>query len=348
LSARRYEPGGVVAAITPYNFPLQTNVWKVVSALLTGCTVVLRPSPLTPLSGLVFGLAADEAGLPPGVLNVVVEAGAQGAEMLTSDPRVDCVSFTGSTAVGRKIAAQAAPTLKRLVLELGGKSVQLYLEDALDRAVVGACTVFGGLAGQGCSLQTRMLVPEAHLDGVVEQVAVAAAVLPVGDTHDPATVVGPVISAPHRDRIERMLAEGVAAGGRIETGGGRPAHLDRGYFVEPTVMVVHDNANPVAQQEVFGPVVTVQGYRDLDHAIAIANDSQFGLSGGIYTHDLRVGRSLAERIRTGTVQVNRSVAAGAFVPFGGYKQSGIGRERGIAGFREFQEQKHVVLAAPPS
>jgi acyl-CoA reductase-like NAD-dependent aldehyde dehydrogenase len=347
LSGRRYEPCGVVSVITPYNFPLSTTIWKVISALATGCTVVLRPSPLTPVSGLVFGFAAHEAGLPPGVLNVVAEADAAGAELLTSDPRVDGVSFTGSTAVGRLIAAQAAPTLKRLTLELGGKSVQLYLPDAIDQVVMGACVVFGGHAGQGCSLQTRVLVPDDALDDVVARVSGAAATLPVGDTHDPTTVVGPVISASHRDRIEALVARGVEAGGRITAGGGRPAHLDRGYFLEPTVMVVEDNANPVVQNEVFGPVITVQGFRDVDHAVALANDSEYGLSGGVYTGDLRLGRSIAERIRSGTVQVNRSVAAGAYVPFGGYKQSGIGREKGVAGFRGYQEQKHIALTAPP-
>jgi acyl-CoA reductase-like NAD-dependent aldehyde dehydrogenase len=342
-SIRRYEAAGVVAAITPYNFPLQTNVWKVVSALVAGCSVVLRPSPLTPLAALVFGTVAQEAGLPDGVLNVVVEEGSAGAELLTTDPRVDMVSFTGSTAVGRRIAAQAAPTLKRLCLELGGKSVQLYLPDAVDRAVGGACMVMYSHAGQGCVLQGRMLVPQESLDEVVEKVAAAASALPVGDPRDPATLVGPLITAAQRDRVQALVDEGVAAGGRVVTGGGRPPGLDKGHFFEPTVMVVDDNSNPVAQREVFGPVLTVQGYRDLDHAVEIANDTEYGLSGGVYTDDLRAGLDLAGRIRSGTVQVNRP-AANSFTPAGGVKQSGYGRERGVAGLREFQEIKHVVLA----
>jgi acyl-CoA reductase-like NAD-dependent aldehyde dehydrogenase len=343
LSIRRYEPCGVVAAITPYNFPLQTGVWKVFSALTTGCTMVLRPSPLCPLTALALGEAAAEADLPPGVLNVVVESGSSGAEMLTSDPRVDCVSFTGSTSVGRRIASQAAPTVKRLLLELGGKSVQLYLPDALARVEAGAVAVFGSLSGQGCSLQTRMLVPEHSLGEVIERVAAAAKSLAVGDPRDPSTVVGPVISATQRQRVEQLIGAGAAAGGRVVAGGGRPRHLGKGYYVEPTVVVVDDNSNPLAQEEVFGPVITVQGYRDLDHAVEIANDTQYGLSGGIYTADLRTGVELAKKLRSGTVQVNRG-AANAYTPMGGIKQSGLGRERGVAGFREYQEIKHVVVA----
>ncbi|OHV32088.1 MULTISPECIES: aldehyde dehydrogenase family protein [Pseudofrankia] len=345
LSIRRYEPCGVVAAITPYNFPLQTSVWKVFSALAAGCSVVLRPSPLTPLTALALGAAAAEAGLPPGLLNVVVEAGSAGAELLTTDQRVDCVSFTGSTDVGRRIAAQAAPTVKRLLLELGGKSVQLYLPDALGpgRLESGVTGVFGSMAGQGCALQTRVLVPSESLADAALRVGDVARSLRVGHPRDPETVVGPVISAAQRERIERLVAAGVDAGGTLVAGGGRPAHLDVGYYVAPTVLLVDDNRNPLAQSEVFGPVVTIQGYDDLDHAVDITNDSEYGLSGGVYTGDLRLGLSLAERIRSGTVQVNRG-AANAYTPMGGVKQSGIGRERGVAGFREYQEIKHVVVS----
>ncbi|MBL7496384.1 aldehyde dehydrogenase family protein [Frankia sp. CNm7] len=345
LSIRRYEPCGVVAAITPYNFPLQTSVWKVFSALAAGCSVVLRPSPLTPITALALGAAAREAGLPPGTLNVVVEAGSAGAELLTADRRVDCVSFTGSTDVGRRIAAQAAPTVKRVVLELGGKSVALYLPDALGPGGLesGVATVFGSMAGQGCALQTRVLVPRENLADAVERVAGVARSLRVGHPRDPETAVGPVISAAQRDRIERLVAAGVDAGGKLVAGGDRPAHLDVGYYVAPTVLLVDDNRNPAAQREAFGPVVTIQGYDDLDQAVDIANDSDYGLSGGIYTGDLKLGLSVAERIRSGTVQVNRGIA-NAYTPMGGVKQSGIGRERGVAGFREYQELKHVVVA----
>ena len=346
LSTRRYEPMGVVSAITPSNFPLTTNLWKVVPALMTGCSVVLRPSPQTPLEAIVLGEAADEAGLPAGVLNVVIEQGAAGAERLSTHPDVDLVSFTGSTAVGRAIAAQAAPGMKRLILELGGKSVQLYLPDAIAdgpaKAVGGALAVFFAHAGQGCSLQTRMLVPREQVATVVDAVAAAAAGLTVGDPREASTVVGPVVSASSRERIERLVAEGVRAGGRVACGGRRPGHLERGYFYEPTLVEVDDNRNPLAQHEIFGPVVTVQGYRDLDEAIAITNDSEYDLSAGVYAKDLTLATQLAARIRTGTVQINTG-AANAFTPMGGHKQSGIGRERGVPGIRAFQQAKHLVV-----
>lgn len=346
LSVRVHDPLGVVAAISPSNFPFTTNVWKVVPALLTGCTVVVRPSPLTPLSATVLAEAAVEAGLPPGVCNVVPETTPAGAELLSTHPGVDCVSFTGSTGVGQRIAGAAAPGMKRLVLELGGKSVQWYLEDALTdgpaAAVAGAAAVFAAHAGQGCSLQTRMLVPHAHKDAVLEAVAGMAGMLPVGDTRDPRTMVGPVVSAASRDRIERLVAAGVAAGGRVVVGGTRPAHLDRGFFFLPTVVDVDDNANPLAQEEIFGPVITVQGYGSIDEAVAITNDSRYDLSAGIYTADPAAGLALAPRVRTGTVQVNTG-AAGSYTPMGGAKQSGVGRERGVEGIRAFQQAKHVVV-----
>jgi aldehyde dehydrogenase (NAD+) len=348
LSIRRYEPTGVVAAITPYNFPLITNVWKVVPALLAGCTVVLRPSPLTPLEATVFGEAAEEAGLPPGVLNVVVEGGSDGAVLLTTDPEVDTVSFTGSTAVGRAVASQAAPTLKRVILELGGKSVALHLPDVFDAGlggVVGAAmAVFVAHAGQGCALQTRVLVPEARRAEVVEAIAASAASLPIGDPADPATMVGPLITETQRTRVDDLVQRAVASGARCVTGGRAPARLERGWFYEPTVLDAPDPLNPANLHEFFGPVVSVLGYRDLDDAIRIANTSEYGLSGGIYTGDLALGMSIAARIRTGTVQINTGLAAG-YTPMGGYKQSGYGRERGAAGIRAFQELKHVVVGS---
>ncbi|HLY82741.1 MAG TPA: aldehyde dehydrogenase family protein [Acidimicrobiales bacterium] len=346
LSLRRYEPVGVVAAISPYNFPFVTNVWKVVPALVTGCTVILRPSPLTPLEALVLGEAAAEAGLPPGVFNVVVESGAAGGELLSSHRAVDLVSFTGSTTVGRAIAAQAAPTMKRLILELGGKSVQLHLPDVLEdspeSAARSAMSVFASHAGQGCSLQTRVLVPMQHKAAVLDVLAGAVPAIKVGDPRQRTTVVGPVISAAHRDRISKLVNEGVSAGGRIVAGGTTVDMPPTGWFYPPTVLDIDDNANPVAQREVFGPVVTVQGYHDLDQAVVIANDTEYGLSNGIYTDDLVTGERLAGRLRSGTVQVNQG-AASAYTTMGGYKQSGIGRERGVPGLRAFQEIKHVVI-----
>jgi acyl-CoA reductase-like NAD-dependent aldehyde dehydrogenase len=346
LSVRRFDAVGVVAAISPANFPFTTNVWKVVPALVAGCTVVLRPSPTTPLSAIVLGEAAEEAGLPSGVLNVVAEPGSEGAELLATHDGVDLVTFTGSTVVGRRIAAAAAPGMKKLILELGGKSVQLYLADALadgpGPTAAGAVGVFFAHAGQGCSLQTRMLVPYESKAAVLDTVAATAAALKVGDTRDPSTMVGPVVSEAARARIEGLVADGVAAGGRVVYGGQRPEHMSRGWFYEPTVVDIDDNANPLAQHEIFGPVITVQGYRDVDQAIAITNDSPYDLSGAVYTKDPAVGLALADRFRTGTVQVNVG-AAGSFTPMGGYKLSGIGRERGVPGIRAFQQEKHVVV-----
>jgi acyl-CoA reductase-like NAD-dependent aldehyde dehydrogenase len=348
LSIRRYEPVGVVVAITPYNFPLICAIRKVVPALLVGCTVVLRPSPLTPLSALLLGEVAQEAGLPPGVLNVLAEAGADGGQRLTTHPGVDLVSFTGSVAVGRAIAAQGAPSLKRLILELGGKSVQIHLPDILERGVTGAVaggtTVFKALSGQACSAQTRMLVPHHQKAEVLEALKAATEALTVGDAHDPRTMVGPVISEAQLQRIETLVAEGLAAGGRLVTGGSRPGHMARGWYYNPTVVDIADNANPLAQKEVFGPVLTVQGYRDTDEAVAIANDSEYGLSGGVYTGDLEAGLALAERIRSGTVGVNGGMS-NAYVAVSGYKQSGLSHEQGLLGIRAFQECKHIAVSS---
>ena len=347
LSIRRFEPAGVVTAITPYNFPFVTNVWKVVPALLAGCTVVLRPSPLTPLEAIVFGEAAEEADLPKGVLNVVPETGSEGGELLTNHPAVDVVSFTGSTDVGRAIAAQAAPSLKRLILELGGKSAQLHLPDTFEGGGLGqvmpaVMTVFASHAGQGCSLQTRLLVPESKRAEVLDALAPAVAGLPIGDPSDRANLVGPLITAAQRDRVDGIVGDAIASGAKLVTGGRRPPQIERGWFYEPTLLDARSPDNPAATREIFGPVVTVLGYRDLEEAIAIANHTELGLSSGIYTGDLALGLSIAERMRSGTVQINTSWASG-YTPMGGYKQSGYGRERGAAGIRAFQELKHVVV-----
>jgi aldehyde dehydrogenase (NAD+) len=341
-SMMRYEPIGVVSAIAAYNFPLQTPLWKFVPALLTGSTVILRPSPLTPIATLVIGEAAEAAGLPPGVLNVVVEGGVEGAQLMSSHPAVDCVSFTGSTTVGKLIMAQAAPTVKRVLLELGGKSVQLYLEDAVDRAPMGCASVFAAHSGQACVAPTRMLVPENRKAEVLEKAAGVAAMFKLGDPSDPSTMVGPVISDAQRERCERYVTAAVEAGATVVAGGHRPAAQPRGYFFEPTVLDVPDNSNPAAQDEIFGPVVCVLGYRDLDHAVEIANDSVFGLSGQVFGGDLALATGVAERIRAGAVQVNGGYG-GAYASSGGYKQSGIGRERGVDGIRSFQQVKHLSV-----
>jgi aldehyde dehydrogenase (NAD+) len=342
LSIRRYEPVGVVAAITPYNAALMMAFQKLIPALMAGNSVILRPSPLTPISSLVLGAAADAAGLPAGVLSVVVEGTTAGAEMLTTHPAVDMVSFTGSTAVGRQILAQAAATVKRVALELGGKSAQIYLPDAVERAAAGAVMVVAATAGQACVAATRMLVPQERKQDVLDAVAAAYATVVVGPPSAPATTMGPVISAAQRDRCERYVSLAEEHGAKVVFGGARPAGLDRGYYFEPTVLDLPDNTNPAARDEIFGPVIGVIGYRDLDDAIRIANDSAYGLSGQVYGADVTAAVDVARRLRTGAVNVNTSVFS-AYAPSGGYKQSGLGLERGPDGIRAFQEVKHLAI-----
>ncbi len=346
LSLRRHEPVGVVVAITPYNGAIIMAFQKLFAALMAGNSVILRPSPLTPISSLVFGVAAEAAGLPAGVLSVIVEGGAAGAEVLTTDPAVDMISFTGSTAVGRQILAQAAPTVKRVALELGGKSAQIYLPDALHRVAAGAAQVVAMTAGQACVAATRMLVPEDRKDEVLEAVGAAYATLTVGPPSDPAAMMGPLITASQRERCERFVALAEEKGGKVVVGGGRPAGLERGYYFEPTVLDIPDNLNPAAQEEIFGPVLAVIGYRDLDDAVRIANESIYGLSGQVYGADVATATAVARRIRSGAVNVNTSMFS-AYAPSGGYKQSGLGRERGVEGIRAFQEIKHLCIGELP-
>jgi aldehyde dehydrogenase (NAD+) len=345
-SIRRYEPVGVVTAITPYNGAIIMAFQKLIPALMAGNSVILRPSPLTPLSSLVFGSAAEAAGLPPGVLSVVVEQGAAGAELLTTDPRVDMVSFTGSTVVGRQILSQAASTVKRVALELGGKSAQIYLPDALHRVAQGAAQVVAMTAGQACVAATRMLVPEDQKDTALEAAASAYAAIKVGPPSDPAAMVGPLITSAQRERCERFVSLAEENGAKVVCGGGRPPGLERGYYFEPTVLDVPDNSNPAAQEEIFGPVLAVIGYKDVDDAVRIANDSIYGLSGQVYGADAAAATAVARRIRSGAVNVNASMFS-AYAPSGGYKQSGLGRERGIDGIRAFQEVKHICIGELP-
>jgi acyl-CoA reductase-like NAD-dependent aldehyde dehydrogenase len=346
LSIRRHEPVGVVAAITPYNGVMIMAFQKLIPALMAGNSVILRPSPLTPISSLVFGAAAEAAGLPPGVLSVVVEQGSEGAALMTTDPAVDMVSFTGSTAVGKQILAQAAPTVKRVALELGGKSAQIYLPDAVERATAGAVMVVAMTAGQACVAATRMLVPRERKDEVIEAVSKAYGSIVVGAPTDPGTTMGPLINAAARDRCERYVALAEEHGGKVAVGGGRPDVPERGYYFEPTVLDLPDNSNPAARDEIFGPVLGVMGYRDIDEAVRIANDSVYGLSAQVYGADVAAATAVARRLRTGAVNVNTAVFS-AHAPGGGYKQSGLGRERGTDGIRAFQEVKHLAIGELP-
>jgi len=343
------EPAGVVGAIIPWNVPFYITVGKVIPALLTGCTVILKPAPETPLIGLILGELAHEVGFPPGVLNVV--SGKDPAllgEMLVTDKRVDVISFTGSTAVGKRIMEKGAPTLKRLFLELGGKSATIVLDDAPDfaSAVGGAIVCFH--AGQGCATITRLLVPKsryAEATAILEH-AYGAYGQMWGKQDDPMNVMGPLISARQRERVLGYIQSGLDQGARLIAGGKAPTDKGNGFFVEPTCFVDVTNDMRIAQEEIFGPVLVVIPYEDDEDAIRIANDSDYGLSGGVISADEGRAMSVARRIRTGTIGVNGGMSMDVDLPFGGYKHSGVGKEWGPEGFDEYLETKVMAVASP--
>jgi acyl-CoA reductase-like NAD-dependent aldehyde dehydrogenase len=313
--------------------------------MAAGCTVVLKPSPYTPIEALVLGEAADEAGLPPGVLNIVT-GGADVGTVLTTHPDVDLVTFTGSDTVAESILAQAAPTLKRVVLELGGKSAMIVREDAdLDRAAAEGLRGFTAHAGQGCQLPTRHLVHNTVRREYVERVAALAAALRIGDPADPEVQMGPLIREAARERTARYVDVALESGARLVTGGRRP-DAGPGFFFEPTLFDGVDNASRIAQEEVFGPIGVVIGFDTDDEAVAIANDSRYGLSGGVHSRDTGRAYELALRLRTGGVGLNGG--AGTILsaaPFGGIRRSGHGREFGIAGLDEFTYTKTISFRA---
>ena len=343
-----HEPVGVVAAITPWNFPFMLNLSKIVPALMAGNTVVLKPAPDTPWSATFIGkMIAEKTDLPPGVLNIVTASHpAEVGDVLTGDERVDMVSFTGSTAVGKHIAKRGADTVKKVFLELGGKSASIVLDDAnfavaLPGAVMAVCTH----AGQGCAITTRLLLPRARYDEGLEIVAEAMRKTKYGDPNQFENLMGPLVNARQRERVLEYIAKGVADGARLVVGGGRPAHLPKGYFVEPTLFADVDPDSTIAQEEIFGPVLAVIPYEDDDDAVSIANHSKYGLSGAVSSGSLERAMAVARRIRTGTVSVNGGMWFGADTPFGGYKQSGSGREHGVEGFREYLETKTIAYPA---
>jgi aldehyde dehydrogenase (NAD+) len=346
----RREPVGVIAAITPWNFPNQTNLAKVGPALAAGNTVVLKPAPDTPWVAAELGrLVAEHTDIPAGVFNVVSASSHEIGAMLTRDPRVDMVSFTGSTATGRAIMAAAAPTLKQVFLELGGKSAAIVLDDADLGAAVGM-TAFSVCvhAGQGCALTTRLVVPRVRYTEAVEIAAATMRSLTPGDPTNPGTVCGPLISAAQRERVEGYLRLAAEEGGTFATGGGRPsgALYERGFWVEPTVIAGLDNSARTAREEIFGPVLVVIPHDGDDDAVRIANDSPYGLSGSVNAADPERAMAVARRIRTGTLSVNGGLWFSADAPFGGYKQSGVGREMGVAGFEEYLQIK--LIASNPA
>lgn len=337
------EPFGVAALISAYNFPFFLNVMKLAPALASGCTVVLKPAPTTPLEAFVIAEIAEEAGLPAGVLNVVtgdIEAG----RVLTTDPRVDLVSFTGSDTVGRLVAEQAAPSLKKVVLELGGKSASIICEDVdLTKAVKDVLAGITVHAGQGCALLTRTLVHRSRHDELVGIVKAALDRVTVGDPFAEGVLMGPLISEAQRSKVEKLIARGREQGAQIAYGGGRPVGLDKGYFVEPTLFTGVDNSMDIAQQEFFGPVGVIIPFDDDDEAVHIANDSPYGLSGSVWAKDPARAYAIAKRIRTGSVSINGGSGGGPspYAAFGGYKQSGLGREWGAHGLDEFLQTKSV-------
>jgi aldehyde dehydrogenase (NAD+) len=357
------EPAGVVGVITPFNYPFQINLFKTTPALAAGCTIVLKPHPWTPLDAFEIARAATDAGLPPGVLNVVPGGNEVGQELTTS-PLVDVITFTGSTATGRRIMANAASTVKRVVLELGGKSARVVLGDVSEAyaATIGFTDVLAH-CGQACVVQSRLLLPERLRDAYVDGVHQAFAAVRIGDPRDETTTLGPLIRAAQRDRVEELVQSGIAEGARVLVGGKRPADQPRGYFYEPTVLIDARNDMRIAQEEIFGPVLTVIGYDGTDEeAVRLANDTIYGLAGGVVSADTSRGFGVARRIRTGMISVQTEVNGnvlpdggdnqgpgwgaypgpiGSSGAFGGFKQSGIGREWGGHGMAEFTELKAI-------
>ncbi|WP_251093180.1 aldehyde dehydrogenase [Streptomyces sp. Caat 7-52] len=340
----RREPVGVVAAVVPWNVPQFIAAAKLAPALLTGCPVVLKPSPESPLDAYLLGEIAREAGLPEGVLSIL-PADREVSEYLVGHPGIDKVSFTGSVAAGKRVMEVAARNLTRVTLELGGKSAALVLPDAdLEAAVAGIVPAAWMNNGQACVAQTRILVPRARYAEFADAFAQAASALEVGDPLDPATQVGPLVTRRQQQRNLDYIRVGQEEGAKILTGGGRPAGLERGWYVEPTLFGDVDNSMRIAREEIFGPVICLLPYGDEREAVRIANDSDYGLSGSVWTADVEHGTDIARQVRTGTYSVN-TFSLDMLGPFGGYKNSGLGREFGPEGYGAYLEHKMIHLPA---
>ncbi|MFA5890556.1 MAG: aldehyde dehydrogenase family protein [Actinomycetota bacterium] len=348
----RREPFGVTAAITPWNFPFILMMWKVAPALATGNSVVVKPATYTPLSSLAFAKIIEETGLiPPGVLNVVPGAGASAGEELAANPMVDKVAFTGSTEVGRRIMQVASGTVKKVTLELGGKSANILLDDAdLDIAIPGALWATFLHQGQICHSGTRLFVPSAMHDDVVARLVALAETLKVGSAMDFDSDMGPLAHISQLETVERYVQLGLKEGATLATGGERaivPGH-ENGWYFKPTIFTNVTNDMTIAQEEIFGPVLSVIRYDSVEDAINMANDSIYGLGGGVWSRDIPRAINVAKRIRTGTVWINDYHLTNAYAPFGGYKQSGVGRELGTWGLREYQQTKFIHVDQVPS
>jgi acyl-CoA reductase-like NAD-dependent aldehyde dehydrogenase len=342
----RREPGGVVAAIVPWNVPLFLLVGKLAPALLAGCAVVVKPAPETPLDALLFAEVVEQAGLPPGLVSILPGDGAVG-EALVGHPGVDRVSFTGSTAVGRRVAAACGASLKKASLELGGKSAAIALDDADPAAVAEGVKVAGLMNnGQACVAQTRILVPATRRAEFIDALAAMVERLVVGDPADPATEIGPLVARRQQERVCAYIEEGRREGARLVVGGAEPPErLEAGWYVRPTLFAEVDNRMRIAREEIFGPVLSVIAYRDDEDAIRIANDSEYGLSGSVWTADGARGLAVARRVRTGSFGVNQPYSMDPVAPFGGVKASGIGRELGREGLDAYVELK-AISGAP--
>ena len=341
------QPVGVCGMIPTWNFPVFVAMQKLGPALATGCTMVFKSSPYGPLINLFLAEICAEADLPPGVVNWVTGQSTGISQALCEDPRIDKVSFTGSVATGKAIMAAASKTLKRVHLELGGKSVGLYLDtDNLQMQAMTACGPAMFHAGQGCAMSTRVLVPADKHDEFVQTMAgFVQGMVKVGNPADPTVMLGPVIREERREKIEEYIESGKKEGATLVTGGKRPKDLPKGYFLEPTIFANVKNSIRIAQEEIFGPVVAVIPYKDVDEAVAIANDSRYGLGGGISSSDVGKAVEVAKRIRTGVVWINNGLLPMTDAPFGGFKESGIGREGGKWGLEEYTEVQQITWKA---